>query len=263
MWGIRLLSWVRHRLARQIIVVGPGLRDRLLSRGVHPTKIQVVSNGVNTDMFRHMSQSECRNRLGLLQDAFYLCFVGTLAPWQGMETLIKAMSEIRLSRCDIRLLVVGDGPIRSKLEVLVSDLHLEDHVQFVGAVPRESVPVYINASDTCVVPKEYPFPRSMSPLKLFEYLACGVPVLASDVEGIRDILVQTQSGLTFKMGDARDLAVKAKTLMNDMQFKCSARQAGRDYVSQNHTWTMVAQAIFSRSQAIRVGAKLDDGAASL
>ncbi len=136
------------------------------------SKLIVIPNGYDPDIFHPRDRVECRKELNITSERPLLLFVGALEAWQGLPNLVEAMKEI-----DADLLIVGDGSLEDELKGQVGEAGLEDRITFVGRVPFEQVPVYINASDVCLVtlPKE----RTAFTMKIREYLACGRPVVAT------------------------------------------------------------------------------------
>jgi Glycosyltransferase len=158
----------------KIISVTPGIKANLEKDYKIPgEKIVVVSNGANTSLFRPLEQEICRRELGLDFGIPFVCFVGNLAPWQGVEYLIKAASPVISRFPECRFLIVGDGAMKNDLMKLSRELGIEDRFIFTGVIAYDRVPLYINASDICTAP--FIFARNakigLSPLKLYEYMA--------------------------------------------------------------------------------------------
>jgi glycosyltransferase involved in cell wall biosynthesis len=144
---------LNYRYCDRIVSVTDKLKEELVNLYVVPEgKIIVINNGANTDLFKPMNQERVKAELHLEESKKYVCFVGNLAAWQGVEFLIYA-SPFILEKCpDVRFLIVGDGAMKNKLLEVTSELGLSDKLIFTGRVPYESVPRYINASDVCVAP---------------------------------------------------------------------------------------------------------------
>ena len=186
----RLTLWLIDRLERfviscadRVVVVTPALAELLRREyGVPPEKITVVENGANTELFKAIDPFAARKVLGLSPDRSYICAVGSLDKWQGVQYAIMGMPAI-VARCpEAELLVVGDGPMRRDMEELAVETGVRDRVTFSGMVPYDRVPLYMNASDICVSPKNG-LKSGYSSLKMREYLACKKPVVASRASG--------------------------------------------------------------------------------
>lgn len=153
-------------------------------------KIEVISNGVNMEIFypiknRNMVLSK-REKLGIGQEETVLAFVGNLAPWQGVEDLIRVAPLLLEYMKNIRFLIVGDGILKKDFEAEVKRLQLSYYFIFTGMVSYNEIPLYINISDVCVVLKRRLI-SGYSPIKLYEYMACGKPIVATRVGGFEFI----------------------------------------------------------------------------
>src|SRR5207247_157692 len=129
---------------------------------------------------------ELRRRLG---SGFVVGFVGSLKPWHGVDTLVEAFRMLRAARPDAHLLLVGEGPSREALERRVASRGLGEAVSFTGAVPYHEIPHYLAAMDVAVAPHAASNHFYFSPIKIFEYLAAGCPVVASAIGQIAELLV--------------------------------------------------------------------------
>lgn len=232
--GLAVCSW--H------IVVTSKLKDVLHNDyGISEKRIVVIENGVNTDLFKPMDKEQARINLKLDAAKEYVCFVGYLATWQGIEHLVKAMTYIIKENANTQLLIVGDGTIRDELEVLTEQLGMSDTTIFTGRVPYDQVPLYINASDVCVVPK-IPMRSGYSPLKLCEYLACGKPVVASNISGF-EVLLKYECGYLATPENAEDLAQAIIKLLQDASLRKTMGENGKKYVVENRSWDVVVKKI--------------------
>jgi glycosyltransferase involved in cell wall biosynthesis len=208
---MRLLSFtVKITYSNTDVITSPS-KDLVLtlrSYGVNEKRAFVIPNGVNTKVFYPMNKDFCRRRIGFSANCIYFCFVGTLLPWQGIEKALFAFSEfLKETNFNAKLAIVGDGPLKEKLRRLTKDLRLEDDVLFLGYVPHKTVPIYINACDICIAP--FTSWRNMligvSPLKFFEYLSCGKPVIASAVPGLTEIIKELDAGILVDPDNIGDL----------------------------------------------------------
>jgi glycosyltransferase involved in cell wall biosynthesis len=187
------------RRADHIIVVSNYLRRLLtMEMRIRDQKISVIDMGVNTNMFRPTGKEEARRQLNLpLSDGIVL-YVGNLYPLKGCQYLIQAMALIK--RPDRRLMMVGEGPERRHLEVLSDSLGLP--VTFVGAVPREEVPLWMSAADLLV----HPTLSEGFGLVVLEALSCGLPVVASNTGGIPEQINDGVNGYLVEPADVSALA---------------------------------------------------------
>ncbi len=230
----------------RIIAVTPGIKTNLEKvYNIPGEKIVVVSNGANTSLFQPLGQETCRKELGLDLEIPYICFVGNLAPWQGVEYLVKAAPSILSRSPECRFLIVGDGVMKNNLLKLCRELGVEDRFIFTGVIAYDRVPLYINASDTCTAP--FIFARNakigLSPLKLYEYMACGKPVVASDISGVSDVLEASEGGIPVLPENPDALAEGILKLLENPDLRTKLGSKGLSYVTENYSWYSVAKKV--------------------
>ncbi|MCK4734098.1 MAG: glycosyltransferase family 4 protein [Methanophagales archaeon] len=232
--------------ANKIVAVTLGIKEDLYKRYNIPLdKIVVIPNGANTDIFRPMDQTTVKRERGLNQKSKYVCFVGNLAPWQGVEYIIEAAPIVLEKVSEAKFLIVGDGMMRNELEGMVKKLDLQDVFIFTGSVSFEEVPKYINASDVCVAP----FIRArnekigLSPLKIYEYVACGKPVVGSDIKGVGDFLEDLNVGISFLSENYVELAHAIIKLLLDSELIDTMGENGRKVVVEKYSWGNTAERV--------------------
>ena len=226
--------------ANKIVVVTSGIKEDLQNKyHISPDKIVVIPNGANTDVFRPMDQIKAKEELGLNQNVKYVCFVGNLAPWQGVEYLIKAAPAVLAKVPESRFLIVGDGVVREELEIMVAKMDLQDNFLFTGSVPFEVVPKYINASDVCISVKKPVLPGS--PLKVFEYMACEKPVIATRKSAYGfEILEEVGAGLLVNPENKEEVSNAIVDILHDSVKGHEMGIKGRDTVVKQYSWKNTA-----------------------
>lgn len=235
---------IRKRMLKRamaVITVTAGLRDIMIQRfGLRPERVFVAENGVDPDLFRPMDLAESRAAWGI-SAASLVCYVGNLVPWQGLDALLEALAALP-SR--IHLLLVGDGPDRATLLRQVEDLGLDNRVRRVGPIPHEKVPTCIAAADVCVAPftSERNLRTGVSALKVMEYLACGRPIVVTDVPGPREIVSNYRCGLVVPPGDSNALARGLKRAIEEPAFGAAAIRAS-ELVRKEHSWDQTARTV--------------------
>lgn len=239
------LNWIEgkaYRHSQHVVAVTPGIKEALVDAlGIKPEKITVIPNGANTDLFKPMDTDQARKKLNLGGADYFVTFVGGLAAWQGVEYLIKSTPYI-LEECpESKFLVVGDGPMKEGLIRLANEVGASDKVVFTGSIPYDKVPLYINASDACVVPKR-PMASGYSPLKLYEYMACGKPVVATRTSGF-EILEENNAGLLVNPQKSEELGNAIVRLLKNEELRKQMGENGRKYVVENHSWENVAKRV--------------------
>jgi glycosyltransferase involved in cell wall biosynthesis len=198
-------------------------------------RVEAIPNGVDPERFPAalLDAREAAVR------PFTVGFVGTFKPHHGLETLVEAFATLRLTQRDARLLLVGDGSARTSVEARLGELGLTDAARFTGAVPPDRVPDLLAHMDVGVAP--YPARRSyVSPLKVFEYLASGLPVVASGVDQLAGLLSDGDLALLVEPESAGALADALGLLAREPERRASIGRAGRAAVLAHHTWDAVA-----------------------
>lgn len=230
----RRLEIAAYRDCDAIIAVTETLKQMLISEaGVTPDKVLVVPNGVDTNKFSPRPSADnvrsMRPRLG---------FVGGLLRWQGLDYLLRAVRMADDLGAGYDLVIVGDGEERTNLESLAASLELGDRVSFVGRVSGDLVPDFIEDFDICFsghLPSHFGG-MYHSPLKIYEYMSVGRPVIASDFADARSVIDDRVTGYLFEGGNLETLA---SVLIEAHRARDSFAEMGRKAsleISQKHSW---------------------------
>jgi len=239
---IKICEKTTYKYAKRIVVVTPRIKDEIKRLyNIPDERIIVIPNGANTDLFKPINQERVREELRLEKVNNYICFAGSLSALQGVEYIVKSAPLVLEKVQNAKFLIVGDGPIREELMELADKIGVSDNFIFTGTAPYEEVPKYINASDICVVYKK-PLKSGYSPLKLYEYMACEKPVIASRVEGF-EILEENHAGLLVEPENPKELAKAIIKLLKDGKLREEMGKNGREYVVKNHSWEAVARKV--------------------
>jgi glycosyltransferase involved in cell wall biosynthesis len=186
--------------SNRIVIPSQKMLIGLKKLGVDSQHVYFVPNGVNPTLFRPIDKSVCRAKF-CLDNAFYFCFVGHLAQWQGVDLAINAFSMFLQDNpdYDAKLLIVGRGEMEQKLKTLTIDLRLESKVIFLGSIPHDLVPYALCASDVCIAPFVSWRNKDMglSPLKQYEYLSCGKPIITTSITGT-EVVANLNYGIRVK-----------------------------------------------------------------
>ncbi len=229
--GAREVTARQLTAATLVSCVSPDVARWVAGFGVAPDRILVVPNGVNTARF---DVAPARERPG---GRIRVGFVGTLKPWHGTDTAVRALPWVP----EADLIVCGTGPEQPALETLAADLGVADRVTFLGAVVPERVPGVLAGLDIAVAPYP-PGDHCFSPLKVYEYLAAGLPVVASAVGSLPDVLAGC--GVLVPPGDARSLGTVLSLLASDPDHRRSLGEAGRRIARAEHDWSRRHRQVF-------------------
>jgi glycosyltransferase involved in cell wall biosynthesis len=235
-----LLSKVKEQelatlhLSDAIICPSRVTKDYLASLGVERGRVTVIPNGVSASDF---SPSPLPGREGRVP---VLLYIGTLADWQGLEVVIRALPKI-LEHQAIRLHIVGRGRSRQRkmLARQIRKLGMEQHVIVEPAVPHHEVPALIASADLCVAPlalNDRNVTQGACPIKVLEYMAAGRPLLASNMPIVRELAREDVDGLLFSPNDPDDLAGKILILLNDLEFSRRLAESASARALTKFTW---------------------------
>jgi glycosyltransferase involved in cell wall biosynthesis len=185
------------RAAEGLVCVSSLVASELVRRHNLVGRVHVIENGVDCKVFAPTHRIEARKRLGLPLGIPVMVYVGSFILWQGLVTLIEASKLVVLEHPDSVFLLVGDGPLREPLVKAVQSIGLQNNFIFTGEVMHREIPEYISSSDICLAP----FTRArneatgLSPLKIFEYMACGRAVITTKVAGVSELVTESKAGL--------------------------------------------------------------------
>ncbi len=227
------------KFSDKIISVTPYMASYLIDRyHCQADKIEIVSNGVNLKKFLSIEDKPLlrsyRERLGISSEEFVILFLGNLNLTQGVEDLIQVVPSLVKEINLIKFLIVGDGVLKDELKKKVDRLGVSKHFIFTGMVDYDEVPIYVNLSDICVLLKRK-LKSGWSPIKLFEYLACGKPVIASRVEGLEFIEAEG-AGRLVEPGDLGGLKEALLELLEDSQKRTEMGRKGLQLVRERFSW---------------------------
>ncbi len=226
-----------------IVVVSAAMRDELVGRGIEAEKILVNPNGVDPERYAPgVDGSAVREALGL-GDRTVIGFIGTFGRWHGAEVLADAYGRLLAKRPELagttRLLMVGDGATMPEVRAAIERHGIGEQVVLTGLVPQEQGPAHLAAMDILAsphVPNPDGTPFFGSPTKLFEYMAMGRGIVASDLDQIGEVLEHDVTAWMVKPGDADALVAGLETLIDDPERRARLGAAARAEVIARYTW---------------------------
>jgi glycosyltransferase involved in cell wall biosynthesis len=242
------LAATRAQLAAAAVVscVSPQVAEWARSEGAAPERVVVTPNGVNTSRITPRPAAHVGAAAdGSASDDAPLTvgFVGTLKPWHGTDLLLRALAR---TREEMRLDVIGTGPEHDRLAQLAAELGIADRVRLRGAVAPEEVPAVLHGLDIAVAP--YPAgDHYFSPLKVYEYLAAGLPVIASAIGTLPEMLREGELGVLVAPGDVDALAAALDALAADRGRRERLGRAAREAAVAEHDWRRRCRDLLDRA----------------
>ncbi|WP_116947280.1 glycosyltransferase family 4 protein [Jiangella endophytica] len=227
------------READAVVTLSESMRAEIVSRGIDAAKVHVVPNGVDVAAFQPGPRpDDLAEELGL-NDRFVFGYVSNLDHRrEGHETLIRAAARLRADGVPAVALIVGDGDRRGELEELAAKEGAGDAVLFTGRVPHDRVLDYYRLLDVFVVPRiSERAARLVTPLKPFEAMAAGIPVVVSALDPLLEIAGDGERGRSFPPGDADALARVLADLRDDADARRELAKRARDWVVAERQWS--------------------------
>lgn len=254
---LRLCEEISLNAADLITVVSDPLRQELIDRGIPEARILVNPNGVDPDVFRpDCDGSEIRRQLGIRAGQVTVGFIGSFSYWHGIAVLQEAIHLLLREQGsdgttlpELRFVLVGDGPLSPETREALESYRKRGWVVFTGQLSHEQAPKYLAAADILVSP-HVPMPDGRpffgSPTKLFEYMAMGKPIVASNLDQLAKVLTHRETAMLVEPGNARELADAIRLLATHSEMRDYLGNNARKSALSNHTWQQNAARVLSR-----------------
>jgi glycosyltransferase involved in cell wall biosynthesis len=243
-WLLETLDKMAFKGAARVVCVTDAIRDFYCER--HPDysdKFVTVNNGVSTRLFYPLPVNdetfELRRRLGFDESEEIVAYVGNLSLWQGIEHLVRSAPKVLAKNPAVRFMIVGHGPTYAQSQKLAAELDVGDKFTFVGQIPYSTLNQYINVADVCVAPYVGDIPNC--PIKIYEYLACGKPVVCSDIPGVDNLRPAGVLTLVEPCNPDALASALLRTLV-DMVGRAAQRELGPKVASE-YTWENTARKV--------------------
>src|SRR3989338_1486362 len=234
-----LLHKIQTRVCRSadsVIVPSEYLKTLVVGWGVAENKIEIIYNGVDFEPL-DISREEARTKIGTHGNI--ILSIGRLVPWKGFKMLIKIMPKLLELNQFFRLVIIGDGPERKKLELMTRNLGLDKKVYLVGKKSKDNLALYMASADMLVLNSGY---EGFSH-QILEAMKAGVPVVASAILGNREIIRQGENGFLVKYNDEFNLIEAIKTLHENPELKDEFVAEGKKTVAKFSVERMIDETI--------------------
>ncbi len=258
---------VEQQLTEQancIIATSPQDLEHLRALVSPRGEVVVIPGGTDVETFHTIPKVEARSRLGIAQLEQVALYAGRFDPRKGLETMIRACAQSEARRNGLlRLVIAGGNDVqqpedreKQRIQALVDELGLAPYTTFTGRIGHDLLPLYYTAADVCVIPSQYePFG-----LVAIEAMACGTPVVASAVGGLKFAVVPEETGLLVPAGDIDGFAAAIdRVLAADELWVHKIRKQASERVRQNFSWTHVAAQLSHCYRHLLAQSLLQDG----
>ncbi len=219
------------RFARKIIAVSDGIEKELITSGIKGTRVLTIQNAVNgsygSETFEKNKQAR-RQEYNLSEKDFVIGYVGRLSEEKGVRYLIEAVSMLNESEVPVNLLVIGEGPQRKALEDFAKKQAIEHMVFFVGF--QNNIESWLPAIDVFVLPSM----TEGTPMSLLEAMAMGIPVVASAVGGVPQVVDSEKTGILVSPGKPRDIEQAIQLLYKNVDLRKRFSEEAQNKIKSNY-----------------------------
>ena len=232
------IEWWTTYEANKIIVTSASMKAEIQGHfHLPPEKIEIVPNGIDTKRYNaSVDQSAVKGRYGVHPDEKLVLCVGRLVPQKGIEYLIRAVSRIAERYPEAKFIIVGEGWLRGHLEYIARSTGHQWKITFTGWIPDQELIALLNSADALVVPSIYePFG-----IVALEGMAAGVPVVASDVGGLAEIVEHEHTGILAYSRSPESIAWAVDRVLSDPNHSKEMAQNAQQMVQKTYSWEAIA-----------------------
>ncbi|NIM19919.1 MAG: glycosyltransferase [Candidatus Latescibacteria bacterium] len=187
-WRRKIITWTLRR-CEKVLSVSESLKDEIVKLGIDEARVAVIPNGIDLELFARTAKKKARQIIGMDEEAPICVCVGRMSPEKGVDVVVRALEHVQTE--GLRLLLVGSGSEEDRLKTLATQLNVDEKIMFAGEKAYTEIPNWLCASDVLVLPSR----NEGHPNAVLEALACGVPVIASRVGGVPEIITSPELGL--------------------------------------------------------------------
>lgn len=229
-----------YRKSKRLIMVTKSFKENVASRGIDGDKVYVITNGVNQELFYPRKKSiSIIDKYGL-EDKFVISYVGAHGISQNLSTILEVAKSLE-DENDIELLFIGEGAEKDQLKNIAHEKNITN-VQFIDAQPKEMIPGFYNTSDICLIPlKNIEIFKTFIPSKMFEIMACGVPIVASLEGEAADILNESKAAIVVNPDNPEEIRRAIISLKKDKNLRNQMKICGPVFVNKHYSRKKLAE----------------------
>lgn len=247
----RFLERKVYSKADAILAITPNHSRYVISMGATESRVKLLPLPIDTKIFQpSIDCSEVRQKWGLSEKDQVIVFIGTLFEFSGLDGFIRQFPQVVEKIPEAKLLIVGDGPQRLKLERIITELGMERQVIITGFQPYQTMPQYISLATVCINPfLNTDATKDIFPGKIIQYIACAKATIATPLLGIKTLIPDESRGVIYA-NSADDMAREVLSLLKSAENRQRLGQAGLNYVKQAHDQQKIAHQL--EAELIRV-----------
>ena len=232
----------------KVLCSAPQLINYAIEMGAKEKNIEYFPLGFDPQIFKPMvKDQQLAHDLGISDNDKVILFVGTIYEFSGLENIIQKFENIKDKIKETKLLIVGGGPNFEKIKSLINKKKLKSDVILTNFKPQHEIPKFISLANICINPFEInKITDRIIPIKIFEYLACGKPVLSTPLKGTMDLLPKEDFGIIYSTYDS--FVESLSDLLDNTEELKELGTRGLDYVIKNHDWNIVADSLLKKLQ---------------
>ncbi len=256
----KMLEKLVYARSDMILTLTPSLSRYTANFGAKEDRIKLLPMPVDTAIFYPFpAPAELRMQWDIQEKDNVILYMGTLFDFSGLDLIIPRLPEIASRVPDVKLLIVGDGPQRRKLESIITETGVGDKVIITGFQPYETMPQYINIATVCLNPFRITgATREIFPGKIVQYLACAKAIVATPLPGLVAVTPGEEQGIAFA-GTAEDMAEKLVNLLKDKEYRQRLERNGLEYVKKVHSCESIAEQLETRIKEAIEAKKVKSG----
>ena len=220
---------INSRIATRLVVVAERVREDALAEGVHPQRIIKIANGVELPKVGAAELLRVRSELGVSENDFLMLSVGRLRYQKGQDILLRALPRVLTKFPHALLLIAGEGVLRDELEAEAGRLNVTERVKFLGV--RNDIPVLMSLADLFLFPSRF----EGMPNALMEAMGYGLPVIATGVQGVDEMIRDNENGLLVPLDDPEKVSDAILRLLNHPEERRRLGKAAQETIDKEYT----------------------------